>query len=263
MQAIFKECLVSLWYGYSFALCHQEQHQERKRLWKLQKSLRVFTTGVSSFTEMTFRCADSASDLSEAVSWWFWNVWLEDASFALLPLTQEWSVLLWAGETALKLPAPTIRPLVHGVAVLSLEPLGWWTKQAAPHLHLLCGLPCKAAPPWTWGVHCYPSVQPPPCLPALPSPSEMGWWLPEPFPCAVAFPHGKNLLMLLWLLTVVRRNESSCRGKRLIPSGGEGTLQKIGCKSRATETHLWRKLMQKCWFWFAETTSEALKSLSS
>lgn len=50
----------------------------------------------------------------------------------------------------------------------------------------------------------------------------------------MVFPHGKNMLMLLWLLTVVERNESSCRGKHLTPLGGKGALQKIGCKSRAT-----------------------------
>lgn len=68
LQTVFKECLVSLWYGYRFALRHQEQYQQRKRLWKQQKSLRRLTTVVCSFTEMTIRCADGPSDLPEAVS---------------------------------------------------------------------------------------------------------------------------------------------------------------------------------------------------
>lgn len=124
---------------------------------------------------MTVRCADIPSDLSEAVSSWFWNVWLEEASFALLPVTQEWGVLLWAGEDSSKAASSPHQAAGtwHGVAVLSLEPLEWWTKQAAPHLLLLCGLPCKAAPPWTRGVHCYPSVQPLP--PHRPFPAPQSW----------------------------------------------------------------------------------------
>lgn len=91
---------------------------------------------------MTVRCADSPSDLSEAVSSWFWNVWLEEASFALLPLTQKWGVLLWAGETAPKLPAPPIRPLVHGMG-WQCFPLSPWSDEPNTLLYIsTCSVDC-------------------------------------------------------------------------------------------------------------------------
>lgn len=117
----------------------------------------------------------------------------------------------------------------HGLAVLSLESLEWWTKHAALHLHLLCGLPCKAAPPWIRGVRCSPSLPT-----GLPAPQSWDESCLSHFPVLWHFLTAKPCWCCLWLLTVVGRNESSCRGKHLTALGGEGALLKIGCKSRAT-----------------------------